>query len=154
MGIKANYYNIALESIATSIQDIQFPTVTVCPHENSEPDNWAFLEKIFDSIQLDESGAEKVKDEITDKLIEKLYEMLLSKHSSSNDSQFWFENFDTEKFEELFSEASSSVCKKEIDSEDMKIIAVKNFLLTPTQSLQIYILANDLPIGNDLILSI
>ena len=116
-----------LESIATPIQNIQFPTVTVCPHENSEPDNWAFLEKIFDSIQLDESGAEKVKDEITDKQIEKLYEMLLSKHSSSNDSQFWFENFDTEKFEELFSEASSSVCKKEIDSEDMKIIAVKNF---------------------------
>ena len=30
----------------------------------------------------------------------------------------------------------------------MKIIAVKNFLLTPTQSLQKYILANDLPIGN------
>ena len=32
----------------------------VCPHENSEPDNWAFLEKIFDAIELNGSGPEKV----------------------------------------------------------------------------------------------
>ena len=116
-----------LESIATPIQNIQFPTVTVCAHENSEPDNWAFLEKIFDAIQLDGSGSEKVEDEITDKLIEKLYEMLLSKHSSSNDSQFWLENFDTDKFEELYSAASSIVCLKKIDFDDMKNIAVNSF---------------------------
>ena len=35
----ANQTITTLESIATPIQKVQFPTVTVCPHEDSSPDN-------------------------------------------------------------------------------------------------------------------
>ena len=46
-----------LESIATPIQNAQFPTVTVCPHENSPPDNWSFLEKFLDAVDISKSSA-------------------------------------------------------------------------------------------------
>ena len=38
-----------LESIANPIQDVHFPTVTVCPHEKNVPDNWSFLEKLLNA---------------------------------------------------------------------------------------------------------
>ena len=38
-----------LESIANPIQDVYFPTVTVCPHEKNVPDNWSFLEKLLNA---------------------------------------------------------------------------------------------------------
>ena len=37
-----------LDSIAASIEDIQFPTVTVCLDQ--PPDNWAFLEHVLNSL--------------------------------------------------------------------------------------------------------
>ena len=38
-----------LESIANPIQDVQFPTVTVCSNEKNVPDNWSFLEKLLNA---------------------------------------------------------------------------------------------------------
>ena len=40
-----------LDSIAAPIEDIQFPTVTVCLDQ--PPDNWAFLENVLDSLAFD-----------------------------------------------------------------------------------------------------
>ena len=37
-----------LDTIAAPIDDIQFPTVTVCPGANEPSDNWAFLENLLD----------------------------------------------------------------------------------------------------------
>ena len=39
-----------LKSIATPIQEVQFPTITVCPHEDTPPDNWSFLEKFLNAL--------------------------------------------------------------------------------------------------------
>ena len=39
-----------MESIAAPIEDIQFPTVTVCQDEFKEPDNWAAIEAILNNV--------------------------------------------------------------------------------------------------------
>jgi len=41
-----------IKSIATPITNTQFPTVTVCPNEDTLPDPWSFLEKVLDEIPV------------------------------------------------------------------------------------------------------
>ena len=41
-----------MDSIAAPIDDIQFPTVTVCQDEKRQPDRWAFLETILNIVQF------------------------------------------------------------------------------------------------------
>ena len=62
-----------LKSIATPIQEVQFPTVTVCPHEDTPPDNWSFLEKLFNAFAFDgtTSLSEKVRSDIVNKIAAK-----------------------------------------------------------------------------------
>lgn len=38
-----------LDTIVAPIEDIQFPTVTVCPDETTDPDNWALIETILNN---------------------------------------------------------------------------------------------------------
>ena len=45
-----------LDSISHPIQNVQFPTVTVCPNEQKQPDNWSFLEKYFNALAFSGSG--------------------------------------------------------------------------------------------------
>ena len=62
-----------LESIATPLyNNVPFPTVTVCPHEDSEPDNWAFVEKFFDSVEFFEGWgmSEKIRNDIVNPILE------------------------------------------------------------------------------------
>ena len=43
----------SLDSIATPIEDVQFPTVTVCNNKwNEVQDNWAFLESLLNFIDF------------------------------------------------------------------------------------------------------
>ena len=42
-----------LDSIAAPIQEIPFPTVTVCPYEETEPDNWAYPELILNAVAFE-----------------------------------------------------------------------------------------------------
>ena len=42
-----------MDSIAAPVQDIQYPTITVCQDENKPPDNWALLELIFNNFALE-----------------------------------------------------------------------------------------------------
>ncbi len=42
-----------LDSIATSIKEVQFPTVTVCPEMYTQPDNWALPEMILNAIPFE-----------------------------------------------------------------------------------------------------
>ena len=46
----ANPVITTLDTIVAPIEEIQFPTVTVCQDESKAPDNWAFLETIMNSI--------------------------------------------------------------------------------------------------------
>ena len=39
-----------LDSIAAPIEEVDFPTVTVCPEEYGPPNNWAFLETLLNSL--------------------------------------------------------------------------------------------------------
>ena len=43
----------SIDSIAAPIDLIQFPTVTICQNEKRQPDNWAFLETIFNKIPFE-----------------------------------------------------------------------------------------------------
>ena len=42
-----------MDSIAAPVNDIQFPTITVCQDENKPPDNWALLEMLFNSLSFE-----------------------------------------------------------------------------------------------------
>ena len=41
-----------IESIATPIQEVQFPTVTVCQNTKTHPDNWSYLEKLVNILDF------------------------------------------------------------------------------------------------------
>ena len=41
-----------LDTIAAPINNIQFPTVTVCADTKEPPDNWAFLENLLDFLDF------------------------------------------------------------------------------------------------------
>ena len=43
----------SVDSIAAPIDLIQFPTITICQDETRQPDNWAFLETIFNNIPFE-----------------------------------------------------------------------------------------------------
>ena len=57
-----------LESITRPIQEVQFPTVTVCPNEKSMPDNWSFLEKFLNALAFtgDNAITEDLRSDIED----------------------------------------------------------------------------------------
>ena len=42
-----------VDSIAAPIDQIQFPTVTICQDEYKRPDNWAFIETILDNVAFE-----------------------------------------------------------------------------------------------------
>ena len=41
-----------MDSIAAPINDIQFPTVTVCQNGHRQPDRWAYLETVLNFVKL------------------------------------------------------------------------------------------------------
>ena len=43
----------SVDSIAAPIDLIQFPTITICQSEKKQPDNWAFLETIYNKIPFE-----------------------------------------------------------------------------------------------------
>ena len=59
-----------MESIAAPIEDIQFPTVTVCQDEFKEPDNWAAIEAILNNVAFtcDEMSIYYMPCEATEKV--------------------------------------------------------------------------------------
>ena len=53
-----------MESIAAPIEEIQFPTVTVCQDESKQPDNWAVIEAILNNVAFTCGDNEIVNKEI------------------------------------------------------------------------------------------
>ena len=78
-----------LESIATPIQKVQFPTVTVCPHEQAQPDNWSFLEKFLNALTLSGPHSEKVRKDIVENILKELLSKLEDKYRLYPKSPFW-----------------------------------------------------------------
>ena len=125
-----------LESIATPLyNNVPFPTVTVCPHEDDEPDNWAFVEKIFDSVEFFEEAdksektdkSEKVREEIVNPILEKLFEKLLSLYFKDKISFAWVQKEMNIKWKSEPNELSEFVCRKKINQDDMKKATIYHF---------------------------
>ena len=80
-----------MDSIAAPINDIQFPTVTVCHNNQRQPDRWAYLETILNFVKfsqdcffdkyndLSEEYAKTVLDEKCDKKVSALKRTCLKK---------------------------------------------------------------------------
>ena len=106
-----------LESIATPIQKVQFPTVTVCPHEDSPPDNWSFLEKILNSIDLSDPN---LRNDIINPLLTKLQKDLERKYLKSPANPLWMSNKDELYEVMVLTELSKSICQNKIHYEDVR----------------------------------
>ena len=98
-----------LESIATPIQKVQFPTVTVCPHEDSSPDNWSFLEKILNSIDLSDPN---LRNEIINSLLTKLQKDLERKYLENPANPIWMSTKDELYETRVLTELSKLICQK------------------------------------------
>ena len=117
----ANQTITTLDSIATPIQEVQFPTVTVCPHEHSPPDNWSFLEKILNMINVSDSNS---RNDITNPILTKLLDNLEDKYRSNPENPLWTSSSD-DPFELNFNhnflvEISKSVCNKNFSISDLR----------------------------------
>ena len=113
----ANQTITTLESIATPIQKVQFPTVTVCPHEHSSPDNWSFLEKILNSIDLSDQS---LRNDIINPLMTKLQKNLEKKYSENPANPIWLSNNDELYESRVLIELSKSICLKKINYGEIR----------------------------------
>ena len=113
----ANQTITTLESIATPIQKIQFPTVTVCPHEHSPPDNWSFLEKILNSIDLSDQS---LRNDIINPLMTKLQKNLEKKYSENPANPVWLSNKEEVYKNRVLIELSKSICLKKINYGEIR----------------------------------
>ena len=129
-----------LESIATPLyNNVPFPTVTVCPHEDSKPDNWAFVEKFYDLI-----NSEKVRDDFVNDILKKLFKKLVSLYSNNTNSLKWEQNQGNLQYESHYKELSEFVCKKKISQDDLKIAVVHNFGRGKVETDAFYTLAKNI----------
>ena len=113
----ANQTITTLESIATPIQKVQFPTVTVCPHEHSSPDNWSFLEKLLNSIDLTNPN---LRNDIINPLMTKLQKNLEKKYSENPANPIWLSNNDEIYESKVLIELSKSICQKKINYGEIR----------------------------------
>ena len=82
-----------LESITRPIQEVQFPTVTVCPNEQSPPDNWAFLEKVLNGVAISKSNV-NIWQDILQPIKRQLFDRMEDKYGSNPTSPMWTSNQD------------------------------------------------------------
>ena len=122
----ANQTITTLESIATPIQKVQFPTVTVCPHEDSSPDNWSFLEKILNSIDLSDPN---LRNEIINPLHTKLQKDLERKYLENPANPIWMSTKDELYETRVLTELSKLICQKKKNYEEVRkaFVVERNF---------------------------
>ena len=111
-----------LESIATPIQDVQFPTVTACPHENTKPDNWSFLEKILNALNF---NSNIVKQGIINPIISKILANVEKKFRDSPSSAMWRKNIQDEQncdteYGNVLVQAANYLCQKKFNVNDLR----------------------------------
>ena len=115
-----------LQSIATPIQETRFPTVTVCPHEDSPPDNWSYLEKILNAFAF----SDQLRHEMNN-IFSELLERLMAKFRAYPKSKAWIHNFGIDLsslYGDLITDAANLVCKKDFSVKKLKAIIAENFM--------------------------
>ena len=120
-----------LESIATPIQDVQFPTVTVCPHENTKPDNWSFLEKILNALNF---NSNIVKQGIINPIISKILANVEKKFRDSPNSTMWRKNIQDEQncdteYGNVLVQAANYLCQKKFNVNDLRKNIIENYAI-------------------------
>ena len=108
-----------LESIARPIQEVQFPTVTVCPNEKSSPDNWAFLEKVLNGVAISKSNIDIWQD-ILQPITKQLFDQMEDKYGSNPTSPIWGSNQEGYEFMRRSVRASQLICKNKINVNDLR----------------------------------
>ena len=115
-----------LESIANPIQDVHFPTVTVCPHEKNVPDNWSFLEKLLNAA---DPKANIVKQGIINPIISKILANVEQKFRNSPNSTIWQHNkFDETSCEygKVLVQAGNYMCQNKFNVNDLRKNIIEN----------------------------
>ena len=109
-----------LESITRPIQEVQFPTVTVCPNEQTPPDNWAFLEKVLNAVAISKSNVDIWQD-ILQPIKKQLFDRMEEKYGSNPTSPMWTSNQDNwQEFVRESIKASQLICKNKISVNDLR----------------------------------
>ena len=114
-----------LESISSPIQEIQFPTVTVCPHEESPPDNWSFLEKFLESIDLSKANTNKVRHDFVDYILKKLLEKFEATYNKAPILPTW--PIDDYLQADIFPHIATLICEKKFTYGDLRNAFIANF---------------------------
>ena len=124
-----------LESIATPIQETLFPTVTVCPHEDNPSDNWSFLEKFLNSVDLSGNNgmSKKVRSEIVDEIATKLLDVIEKKYRSNKNLSIWESNKSDDTFFNYgygtaLIDTANLKCKKKFSIKDLRKSIVEHFM--------------------------
>ena len=133
----------SLDSIATPINSMQFPTITVCKDETKEqPDNWAYLEKLLNLLwfQCDYYGpaypnynyvnecknTENLRKDykfIIDKFIEAYEKWIMKNTKQMNTIEFLLQT----SYQNSFNEVINSLKFKEMSYTYLKKLAITYF---------------------------
>ena len=128
---ESNQTITTLDSIATPIQEVQFPTVTVCPHEESPPDNWSFLEKFLNALTFtgDDAITEDIRSDIEEIIIKLLLKMEDMFRKFPN-SKVWIANGDMSNYsyQNVLTQVALLLCKKEINPSSLRKKIAEGFM--------------------------
>ena len=128
---ESNQTITTLDSIATRIQEVQFPTVTVCPHEESPPDNWSFLEKFLNALAFtgEDAISENLRSDIEDILMQLLLKIEEMFRKFPN-SKVWIHNADQVSYVygNVLTQAANLVCKEEINLSSLRKKIIEGFM--------------------------
>ena len=94
--------------------------MTICPNEQSPPDNWAFLEKVLNGVAISKSNVDIWQD-ILQPIKKQLFDRMEEKFGSNPTSPMWASNQDNwQEFVRESIKASQLICKNKISSNDLK----------------------------------
>ena len=124
-----------LDSIAASIKDVQFPSVTVCPERFTKPDNWALPQLILNSFAFEcyEKSpnsvefpnctvTKKLREDFVDEIVKELQSKFMS-WAYDPDVQFYRVKSDLTMLDGL----AIAMKQKNFSLAELKSIYVDNF---------------------------
>ena len=121
-----------LDSIATPIQEVQFPTVTVCVNEEVPPDNWSYLEKFLNSLAFsgNSSLSAQIRSDVIDGIVTRLLEKMEKKYRSAKDLAVWRINEAelSTKYHRTLVDTAELICNKNFSLSDLRSTIVQNFM--------------------------
>ena len=128
-----------IESIATPVQEVQFPTVTVCQNQKNRPDNWSFLEKLLNILDFGEilwkghkdiapANSEELRKDFASPILAKILEKLIGKYLKNDNLRLWSsQNVDGNIFIGFAVQVAEYVCQKKLNFGTIKKAFIQGF---------------------------